>query len=259
LVDSTGLKDFWQLVDLRRRLPEETKNHVPLIQASVILGRNPEKYGLTTQLDPPLQYTEVSVSKPIDLRAAAKLLSTSIDELKKLNPALRGITTPANYPNFQLKVPIDSAPEIQEKLASLPTAKIRIPQEGSCSHKIRPGETLSGIARKHNIKVDDLRKANGLSAKKSLKAGVRLTLPSCSADDSNSPEFRSSRSVKQSAKVKAKSSVNRKTKSAKSSIGGKTTVKSATAKTKESPSKGTVASGKGKSKTKASPVQIAAK
>jgi membrane-bound lytic murein transglycosylase D len=259
LVDSTGLKDFWQLVDLRRRLPEETKNHVPLIQASVILGRNPEKYGLTTQLDPPLQYTEVSVSKPIDLRAAAKLLSTSIDELKKLNPALRGITTPANYPNFQLKVPIDSAPEIQEKLASLPTAKIRIPQEGSCSHKIRPGETLSGIARKHNIKVDDLRKANGLSAKKSLKAGVRLTLPSCSADDSNSPEFRSSGSVKQSAKVKAKSSVNRKTKSAKSSIGGKTTVKSATAKTKESPSKGTVASGKGKSKAKASPVQIAAK
>ena len=75
LIKSTGLSDFWQLVDLRRKLPAETKNHVPLIQASVILGRNPEYFGLPTELDPPLKYAEVSVSKPIDLRAAAKVLA----------------------------------------------------------------------------------------------------------------------------------------------------------------------------------------
>jgi membrane-bound lytic murein transglycosylase D len=258
LVNSTGLNDFWQLVNLRRRLPEETKKHVPLIQASVILGRNPEKYGLTTQLDPPMQYTEVSVSRPIDLRAAANVLSTSIDELKKLNPALRGLTTPANYPNFQLKVPIDSAPETHEMLASLPTAKIRVPQEDSCRHKVKSGETLSGIAKKYGIKIDDLRKANGFSEKKSLKAGIRLNLPSCSDGDSIRSAYKSSGLVKKLAKVKAKSSVAKKTKAAKSSVGGKKTVKSAKAKTKRSPATVTVASGKGKSKAKASPAQIAA-
>jgi len=176
------LTDFWQLVDLKRRLPAETKNHVPLIQASVILARNAEKYGLPTELDPPLRYTEVSVSKPIDLRAAAKILSTSLEELKKLNPSLRGNTTPANYPNFQLKVPSESSPEIENQLASLPTVKIKPPLESSCRHKVLKGETLTSIASRYHVKVEDVRKANDFSAKKVLLAGISIALPSCQND-----------------------------------------------------------------------------
>ncbi len=178
LIQSTGLNDFWQLVDLRRRLPEETKNHVPLIQASVILAKNPEKYGLPTELDPPLKYSEVSVSKPIDLRAAAKVLSTSIDELKKLNPALRGLTTPANYPNFQLKIPVDSDPTIHAELAALPTAKVKLPDDFSCRHKVRRGDTLARIAARYHVSVAELARANNISAKKKLTAGTWLQVPS---------------------------------------------------------------------------------
>jgi membrane-bound lytic murein transglycosylase D len=182
LVNNTGLTDFWQLVDLKRRLPAETKNHVPLIQASVILARNAERYGLPTELDPPLRYTEVSVSKPVDLRAAAKILSTSLEELKKLNPSLRGNTTPANYPNFQLKVPSESSPEIENQLASLPTVKIKPPLESGCRHKILKGETLTSIASRYHLRVDDVRKANDFSAKKVLIAGTSIALPSCQND-----------------------------------------------------------------------------
>jgi membrane-bound lytic murein transglycosylase D len=259
LINSTGMNDFWQLVDLRRRLPEETRNHVPLIQASVILGRNPEKYGFTTQWDPPLQYTEVSVSKPIDLRSAAKVLSTSIDELKKLNPSLRGMTTPANYPNFQLKVPIDSAPEIHEKLSSLPTAKIRMPQESGCQHKVKAGETLSGIAKKYHVSLDNLRKANGLSAKKSLKAGVKLDVPSCSNNDSMSVAAKSSKTGTKAAKIKQNSSVAKKAKTAKSNIERKKLIRSAKTKRTASPRIVAVAANKAKSKLKTSPEQIATK
>lgn len=178
LIETTGLKDFWQLVDLRRRLPEETKNHVPLIQASVILARNPEKYGLPTELDPPLKYAEVSVSKPIDLRAAAKVLSTSIDELKKLNPALKGFTTPANYPNFQLKVPMDTDPRTHNQLAALPTAKATALPDYASRHKVRPGETLTKIASHYQVSVSALEKANNLSSKKKLIAGTWIQVPS---------------------------------------------------------------------------------
>jgi membrane-bound lytic murein transglycosylase D len=181
LIDSTGLKDFWQLADLRRRLPQETKNHVPLIQASVILARNPEKFGLPTELDPPLQYAEVSVSKPIDLRAAAKVLSTSIDELKKLNPALRGLTTPANYPNYQLKVPADSDPKIHEQLAALPTAKIKMIDDSGCRYKVQRGDTLARIASKYHVSVAELAKENGFSAKKKLVPGTWIQVPSRAA------------------------------------------------------------------------------
>ena len=178
LIDSTGLKDFWQLVDLRRKLPEETKNHVPLIQASVILARNPEKFGLPTDLDPPLQYSEVSVSKPIDLRAAAKVLSTSIDELKKLNPAIRGFTTPANYPNFRLKVPADSDPKIHDKLAALPAARVKLPDNLNSRYKVKSGDTLTKIAAKCNVSVAKLARENNISVKKILKPGTWIRVPS---------------------------------------------------------------------------------
>ncbi|RPH28908.1 lytic transglycosylase domain-containing protein, partial [bacterium] len=47
LVERTGQNDFWNLAQMNRRgMPAETKNHVPLIMASIILARNPEKYGL---------------------------------------------------------------------------------------------------------------------------------------------------------------------------------------------------------------------
>jgi membrane-bound lytic murein transglycosylase D len=178
LIYSTGLSDFWQLADLKQKLPEETKKHVPMIQASVILAKNPENYGLPIKLDPPLEYIQVSVSKSIDLRAAAKVLRTSIDELKKLNPALRGNITPANYPNFQLKVPADSDPSIHKQLAALPVAKIKPPMEYDGRHKVRQGETLTGIAALYHVSVVELEKANSFSSKKTLIAGTWLQVPS---------------------------------------------------------------------------------
>ena len=181
LIKSTGLSDFWQLADLRRKLPQETKNHVPLIQASVILAKNPEKYGLPVQLDPPLEYVKVSVSKPIDLRAAAKVLSLPIDELKKLNPALRGFTTPANYPNFQLKVPAGVDSSVHDQLAALPRAKSTPVQTSGSRHKVRPGETLSGIAARYRVSIAAIEKANNISAKKKLIAGKSLIIPAATA------------------------------------------------------------------------------
>ncbi len=232
LINSTGMNDFWQLVDLRQRLPAETKNHIPLIHASVILGRNPEKYGMPTELDPPLQYTEVSVSKPIDLRAAARVLSTSIEELKKLNPALRGLTTPANYPNYQLKVPLDSPAEIEEQLASLPTAKIRALPESDCRHKVRQGETLTRIADRYKISVAKLQQANNFSAKTKLIAGSWIRLPSCSGVSSQAESSKKVVSTKKSLKTASNKSKAKKAKTASKNTGSSKQARSASAKNK---------------------------
>ncbi len=204
LINRTGLNDFWKLVDLKRKLPKETKNHVPMIQASVILARNPEKYGLPTELHPPLEYAEVTISKPIDLGAAAKALSTSVDELKKLNPSLRGYATPANYPDFKLKVPVDSTPEAHERLAALPTAKLRISPEFDGRHKVRPGETLSGIAAKYRVSVAKLAQANSLSLRSILRAGIWLEVPSSS---SNLPAGKTELNAKKKVSTKNKNAV----------------------------------------------------
>ena len=259
LINSTGMNDFWQLVDLRQRLPAETKNHIPLIHASVILGRNPEKYGMPTELDPPLQYMEVSVSKPIDLRAAARVLSTSIEELKKLNPALRGLTTPANYPNYQLKVPLDSPAEIEEQLASLPTAKIRALPESDCRHKVRRGETLTRIADRYKISVAKLQQANNFSAKTKLIAGSWIRLPSCSSVSSQAVSSKKVVSKKKALKTASHKSKTKKAKTASKKTGSSKEARSVSAKMKPGLSHSLAVSQSEKPQKKSTPEKIAAK
>ena len=259
LINSTGMNDFWQLVDLKRRLPAETMNHVPLIHASVILGRNPEKYGLPTELDAPLQYTEVSVSKPIDLRAAARVLSTSIEELKKLNPALKGLTTPANYPNYQLKVPMDSPSEIEEQLASLPTAKIRTLPESECRYKVRPGESLTRIADRYNISVAKLQKANDFSAKTKLTAGSWIRLPSCSSVSLKAKSSKKAVAARKSLRTASHKSEAKKAKTASKKTDGSKAASSASAKRKTRPAHSLTALRNEKPLRKSTPEKIAAK
>ena len=80
LIDRSGLNDFWDLMDLRRNFPQETKNHVPLIMASIILARNPEKYGLPSRARIAARKSRPhSVPRAIDLRAAAKILNISLE------------------------------------------------------------------------------------------------------------------------------------------------------------------------------------
>lgn len=178
LINSSGLQDFWQLVDLRRKLPTETKNHVSLIQACIIIGRNPGKYGFPTELDPPVQWAKIPISKPINLRNAAKALGTSLNELKKLNPELRGLTTPADYSNYAIKVPLSNEPNAREKLAALPRATIKPPPGFEGRHKIQPGETLSEIAAFYNVTTAELEEVNNLLSRHKIRAGNWLHVPS---------------------------------------------------------------------------------
>jgi membrane-bound lytic murein transglycosylase D len=177
LMDRTGINDFWQLANLKKKFPEETRRHIPLIQASAILAKDPGKYGLPTEFYPPLVYATVSISKPIDLRAAAKVLSTSFDELKRLNPSLKGNATPANYQNFQLKVPVDSNPDAHEQLNALPKARLRTAAEFDGKHIVKKGESIYKIAQKYHVTEKSLLKENGLSSKSKIKVGDSLKVP----------------------------------------------------------------------------------
>ena len=174
LIEKTGITDFWQLADRPKAIPAETRKHVPLILAAAILSRNPEKYGFSTEFEPPMSYATVVVSKPVDLRSIAKALNTSVDELKKLNPALKGSRTPSRYPNFVLKVPADSDPELFALVEKLPAAKI-VTVDGK--HKVEQGDTLYDLARKYGVSLNDLQDVNGLTSKSILSIGVLLEIP----------------------------------------------------------------------------------
>ena len=172
LIESTGIRDFWELAKLDRKLPKETRNHIPLIHASIILARNAEKYGLPVELSPPLRYQKVGVSKPIDLRAAARALEVTFDELRRLNPSLKGVTTPPDYPGFELRVPEETVADAGTRIAALPRARV---DQG---HRVRRGETLSAIARRYKTTVHELMQANNLRSANRIREGQMLRVPS---------------------------------------------------------------------------------
>ncbi len=149
--------------------------------ASIILARNPEKYGLPVELEPPLAFDKVKISRRINLKAAAKALDVPVEVLTRLNPALRSSYTPPDYPDFMLNVPAGMGDDFYEKLASLPTADLKADPEFNGRYKVQPGETLSGIAARFGVSVDALQMTNNLSSPKSLQAGAWLVVPTTGA------------------------------------------------------------------------------
>jgi len=180
LIEKTGTNDFWQLAARNRGMPKETKNHVPLIMASIILARNPEKFNLPTELESPLAYDRVNINRQVNIKSVAKALNVSADLLTKLNPALRtGYTPPGS--DFELCVPAGMGEDLLQKLAVVPAADLRGNPDFNGRHKVQPGETLSAIAGRYRVSVDELQAANNLKSPQLLRAGSWLVVPTANS------------------------------------------------------------------------------
>ena len=188
LIKRTGKKDFWELSTVRRGLPRETRNHVPLILSSIILARQPEKYGFPTDLDPPLEYDSIKLPKPIDLRAASKVLDISLSQLKKLNPSIRGNSTPYRYQQFELRIPPGTKALFQEQLASLP--EVKLPPLSGVRHRVEPGDTFGHVALLYGVSVPRLVAANPRTSPRAMRIGSWIQIPSSTGRRATSSQKR---------------------------------------------------------------------
>ncbi len=164
--------DFWDLARTTR-IRRETRNYVPQILAAIVLHKAPEKYGLTTERAKPLVYNTIFLDESLDLRVAARLAGTTLEEMIALNPALRRMATPPDYRNFPLRVPPDSGERFKTELAKLPAAE-KLPWY---HHRVRRGETLSTIATRYGASVYAIQKANSLRNPHRISIGQDLMIP----------------------------------------------------------------------------------
>jgi membrane-bound lytic murein transglycosylase D len=169
----SGLNDFWQLSRTSKYLPKETREYVPLILAAMIVARNPVEYGFDAVTADPVQYEKVELPHAIDLRRVAEWAGTTVEEIQQLNPELRRWTTPARYPNYEVKVPVGTGDRIEARLAEATPADFTALKW----YTVRRGETLLHIARKFGVSRTDLAGANNLSARARLHAGQELISP----------------------------------------------------------------------------------
>ncbi len=178
LIKRSGTSDFWRLVEVKKRgMPRETRNHVPMILSSIILARNPEKYGLPVSLEPPIRYEKVLIPKRTSLALIAKTLGLEMEALKRLNPALKTPYTPASYPEYQLNIPEGTDPALVAQLAQLPAAKPEPIQVADGRYRVRSGDTLWDIAARYGTTVAALMELNDISSPKRLRIGSWLEVP----------------------------------------------------------------------------------
>ena len=173
------LDDFW---DLYGKLPAETARYVPRFLATLQIVKNPKKYGLDSiDIDCPTEFETIEVSKQFHLRDIAKSIGTDEKLLKDLNPELRHSILPPE--SYTLKVPAGTGATLTAALdslqaCSLPQAQAQRPIQNLKYHKVKSGESLSSIARKYNVSIAQIARANRIKSNKRIVAGQSIKIPS---------------------------------------------------------------------------------
>ena len=161
-------------------LPAETRDYVPKLLAISRLVGNPQAYGLSFLPIPDQPYfTIVDPGRQVHVGEAAELAGITRDDMFALNPSFNRMVTPPDGPH-RLLLPIGSAEVFRQALESgrgsdsLALAAIAPPP--TVYHKVRRGDSLSSIARRHDVSVQSIKEANGLRGTM-IHAGDRLVIP----------------------------------------------------------------------------------
>lgn len=159
--------DFWSL-----ELPRETMRYVPKLLAVAKVMTDPQAYGVTLAEVPNQPYFEsVEIGSQLDLALAADMAGISIEEIYRLNPGFNRWATAPDGPH-RLSIPIAQAERFSSALEELdPQKRVRWSR-----YKIRPGDNLGSIARKHKTTVALLRQVNKLR-NNNIRAGKHLLIP----------------------------------------------------------------------------------
>ena len=154
------------------RMPDETRNYVPKLQAVKNIIANPTAFGLTL---PALEnhpfFLTVNIERDIDVDLVARLAGVSVDEFRALNPQLnKPVLLAAGTP--QVLLPYDNAnrfvrelPRHQGPLASL-TAWV-------APRTLR----LAEAAKLTAVSESRLRELNRIPDRMLIKAGSALIVP----------------------------------------------------------------------------------
>jgi membrane-bound lytic murein transglycosylase D len=170
-IERTGYSDFWELYR-RNALPKETRNYVPIILALTLISKDPARYGVEFEPEPPLKADSVKPGQPIDLRLAAETIDTNLETLRSLNPQLLRLVTPSD-PEFVLRLPEGTAERFFAEIAAIPPEK----WVSWRRHKVEEGETLSGIAKRYRVLPAEVADANDLPVGATLEEGQKLIIP----------------------------------------------------------------------------------
>ncbi len=150
----------------------ETERYVPKLLALKNLVQNPERYNIKLPVIPNRQnIATIDIPGQIDLKQFAQDSGIDYKSLKNLNGAQKRWATSPKGPH-RLIVPLNhlyQAQRVSQQLANSPTINYR-------QHRIKRGESLSGIANQYGVTVNALKTSNKLK-NNNIRAGRDLVIP----------------------------------------------------------------------------------
>jgi membrane-bound lytic murein transglycosylase D len=174
--------DFWELVKYNT-LPRETREYIPRLIAAAIIAKDPERFGFgSITYDQPIKFLEMKVPPASPISTIAKASFLDAHQVRSMNPEiLTGITPPDTH-DYRIKLPYSVDKEVFRKNleAALGTQK-RI--KGVTAYRVRKGDTLLKIAKKHRLGADDLLLVNSPGEELKVKPGTLVCIP-CYASQS---------------------------------------------------------------------------
>jgi membrane-bound lytic murein transglycosylase D len=167
-----NVTDFWSLAE-NDYLAMETKRYVPKLIASIIIAKNPEKFGFKdVQMEEPYSYDTLEVGPGLTFDAAALISNCDRKTIDLLNPELCSYKTPPNQGTHQIKIPAGSKDIASKNLSRLH----QVVSTDYKTHTISKGETLAQVCSRYDISTTTLLKVNNLRSPK-LASGQRLRIP----------------------------------------------------------------------------------
>lgn len=152
-------------------MPGETRHYVPKLQALKNIFSNPAlmaSLGLPEVMNRPY-FATVQASRPMDIKAAARLAGMPVDQFVALNPAHNRPVMKAETP---VVIPADKLATFQNNLDrhDAPLTEWEV-------YTARSGERIEQVAQRFGITLPELLRANGLQGKVKLAAGSTLLVP----------------------------------------------------------------------------------
>ncbi len=171
-MEQQGVEDFYGL-----KLPRETERYVFRLMAAKLLLEHPDRYGIDLE-GARLYEAPATVSVPVTIRrsripvaALAKAAGVSYRRFVGLNPWIVARSLPKG--TYRVQVPADGAQAFEGRLARW---KKDNPEPEKIFYRVRRGDTLIAIARRHGVPLRQLCAWNGLTPRSTIYPGQTLVV-----------------------------------------------------------------------------------
>ena len=168
-----GTRDYWQLT----RLPAQTRNYVPNIMAALFIANDPEKYGFALVEDGKMEWRRAEIDKAVSLEIISDISGVEVGVLQEYNPELKQGTIPPleEGKGYAFRLPITASENFDSLLSAVEVEKVQ--EVVFLDHKVKRGESLWLIARKYDVRIQDIVAINKLARAKYIRPGQVLQIP----------------------------------------------------------------------------------